>query len=80
VNEILKRISPFAMVLFIIAIQVIALLLANPFQASDIKAFNNPQSVFNPLYYLVLILVFTGFLLLSSGSANGGCYKLSLAS
>lgn len=52
------------MALFIIAIQFIALLLANPFQASDIKAFNNPQSVWNPLYYLLLILVFTAFLLI----------------
>jgi len=60
----LKRISPFAMVLFIIAIQGVALLLAHPFQASDIKAFSDPESVFNPLYYVLLILVFTAFLLL----------------
>ncbi|MGA3359007.1 MAG: presenilin family intramembrane aspartyl protease PSH [Halobacteriota archaeon] len=60
----LKRISPFAMVLFIIAIQGVALLLAHPFQASDIKAFSDPESVFNPLYYVLLVLVFTAFLLL----------------
>jgi presenilin-like A22 family membrane protease len=64
VNEVLKRISPFTMMLFIIAIQVIALLLANPFRASDIQAFSNPESVWNPLYYILLILVFTAFLLL----------------
>jgi presenilin-like A22 family membrane protease len=64
VNEILKRVSPFAMVLFIIAIQLVALLLAHPFQASDIKAFSNPESVFNPLYYVLLVLAFTAFLLL----------------
>jgi len=52
------------MMLFIIAIQVIALLLANPFRASDIQAFSNPESVWNPLYYVVLILAFTAFLLL----------------
>ena len=52
------------MVLFIIAIQGVALLLAHPFQASDIKAFSDPESVFNPLYYVLLILVFTAFLLL----------------
>lgn len=63
-NEVLRRISPFAMVLFIIAIQLIALLLASPFQASGVVAFSNPQSVFNPLYYVVLILIFTAFLLL----------------
>jgi presenilin-like A22 family membrane protease len=60
----LKRVSPFAMVLFIIAIQGVALLLAHPFQASDIKAFNDPESVFNPLYYVLLVLAFTAFLLL----------------
>ena len=59
----LKRISPFAMVLFIIAIQGVALLLAHPFQASDIKAFSDPESVFNPLYYVLLVLAFTAFLL-----------------
>jgi presenilin-like A22 family membrane protease len=60
----LKRISPFAMVLFIITIQGVALLLAHPFQASDIKAFSDPESVFNPLYYVLLVLAFTAFLLL----------------
>jgi presenilin-like A22 family membrane protease len=64
VNEVLKRVSPFAMVLFIIAIQCLALLLAHPFQASDIKAFSDPESVFNPLYYVLLVLAFTAFLLL----------------
>ncbi|MGZ4911583.1 MAG: presenilin family intramembrane aspartyl protease PSH [Halobacteriota archaeon] len=63
-NGVLKKLSPFAMVLFIIAIQLIALLLASPFQMENVRAFNNPESIFNPLYYIVLILVFTGFLLL----------------
>jgi len=64
VNEILKRISPFAMALFIIAIQLVALLLAHPFQVSDVKAFSNPESVYNPIYYFLLVLAFTAFLLL----------------
>lgn len=63
-NEILKRISPFAMVLFIVAIQLVALLLAHPFQVSDVKAFSNPESVYNPIYYFLLVLAFTAFLLL----------------
>jgi presenilin-like A22 family membrane protease len=63
-NEIIKRVSPFVMVLFIIVIQLAALLLAHPFQASDIKAFSNPESVFNPIYYFLLILAFTALLLL----------------
>ncbi len=50
--------------LFIVAIQLIALLLASPFQMANVRAFDNPESIFNPLYYIVLILIFTGFLLL----------------
>ncbi|MDD1720945.1 MAG: hypothetical protein LUP95_03065 [Euryarchaeota archaeon] len=63
-NGILKRLSPFAMALFIVAIQLIALLLASPFEMSNVRAFDNPESVFNALYYIALVLVFTGFLLL----------------
>jgi presenilin-like A22 family membrane protease len=63
-NEILKRVSPFAMALFIVAIQLVALLLAHPFQVSDVKAFSNPESVYNPIYYFGLVLAFTAFLLL----------------
>ena len=63
-NEILKRISPFAMALFIVAIQLVALLLAPPFQASDVKAFSNPESVYNPIYYFLLVLAFTALLLI----------------
>ncbi|MGZ4903461.1 MAG: presenilin family intramembrane aspartyl protease PSH [Halobacteriota archaeon] len=61
---ILKKLSPFAMGLFIVAIQLIGLLLASPFQTSNLRAFDNPESIFNPLYYIVLVLAFTGFLLL----------------
>jgi presenilin-like A22 family membrane protease len=64
VNEVLKRISPFSMMFFIIAIQLVALLLANPFRAANIEAFSNPESVFNPLYYVLLILAFTALLLI----------------
>ena len=62
-DRVLKRISSFAMVFFIIAIQCIGLLLASPFQAAGVIAFSNPESVFNSLYYILLILAFTAFLL-----------------
>ncbi len=51
------------MALFIVAIQLIALLLASPFQMQNVRAFDNPESIFNPLYYIGLILIFTAFLL-----------------
>jgi presenilin-like A22 family membrane protease len=63
-REVLKRISPFAMALFIIATQLVALLLAHPFQASDVKAFSDPESVYNPIYYFLLVLAFTALLLI----------------
>jgi len=63
-NEILKRVLPFAMALFIVAIQLVALLLAHPFRVSNMQAFSNPESVYNPIYYFVLVLAFTAFLLL----------------
>ncbi|MGZ7207989.1 MAG: presenilin family intramembrane aspartyl protease, partial [Halobacteriota archaeon] len=63
-NGILKKLSPFAMGLFIVAIQLIGLLLASPFQTSNLRAFDNPESIFNPFYYIALVLAFTGFLLL----------------
>ena len=47
------------MALFIIATQLIALLLAQPFQASNMQAFSNPESVYNPIYYFLLVLAFT---------------------
>jgi presenilin-like A22 family membrane protease len=51
------------MVFFIVATQCMALLLASSFQAAGVKAFSNPESVFNSLYYILLILAFTAFLL-----------------
>jgi len=63
VDQVLKRISSFAMVFFIVATQCMALLLASSFQAAGVKAFSNPESVFNSLYYILLILAFTAFLL-----------------
>ena len=62
-DQVLKRISSFAMVFFIVATQCMALLLASSFQAAGVKAFSNPESVFNSLYYILLILAFTAFLL-----------------
>ena len=51
------------MVFFILIIQVLGLLLAQPLNSNNVRAFSNPQSVLNPIYYLVLIIAFTLFLL-----------------
>lgn len=49
---------------FILLTSAIALMLATPFEASDVKAFENPESMWNPVYFFVLIIVFTALILL----------------
>jgi len=48
---------------FIVAVQVLALMMAVPMEAGGMQAFEDPESVWNPVYYIVLILVFTAFIL-----------------
>ena len=48
---------------FIIIVQVLALTMAVPMETGGMRAFENPSSVWNPIYYIVLILLFTVFIL-----------------
>lgn len=50
--------------LFIIIVQVLSLLLVSPLIQYGMQAFSNPESVWNPIFYIVLILLFTAALLL----------------
>jgi presenilin-like A22 family membrane protease len=50
--------------LFMVLVQVISLLLVPPLKGYELTAFEDPQSVWNPIYYVVLLLLFTGALLL----------------
>ncbi|MCK4475369.1 MAG: hypothetical protein KAU16_01445 [Methanophagales archaeon] len=49
---------------FIVLTGLIALMLATPFEVSDIKAFQNPESMWNPLYFFLLIICFTALILI----------------
>jgi presenilin-like A22 family membrane protease len=49
---------------FILLTAAIALMLATPFEASDIKAFQNPESIWNPVYFFVLVIGFTALILI----------------
>jgi len=49
---------------FILLTAAIALMLATPFEASDIKAFQNPESIWNPIYFFVLVIGFTALILI----------------
>ncbi|AFD01152.1 Uncharacterized protein conserved in archaea [Methanocella conradii HZ254] len=45
--------------LFLLLVQVISLLLVPPLVGYDLRAFGNPESVWNPIYYVVFLLLFT---------------------
>jgi presenilin-like A22 family membrane protease len=47
----------------LVLVEVIALLLSLPMQTAGITAFEDPESVANPLIFIVILLVFTAFLL-----------------
>ena len=64
----MKRIRDYlllgSMGVFLLAVQVIALLLVDPLSAQHMQAFEDPQSILNPIWYMGLILAFTLFVLL----------------
>lgn len=49
----------------ILVVQITALLLATPMNANDMKAFENPESTANSIFYIGIILVFTFLLLMA---------------
>lgn len=60
-----KKILPLlAMPILLVAVEIGSILLALPVQAAGLAAFEDPDSVANPLIFMVILLVFTGFLLL----------------
>jgi presenilin-like A22 family membrane protease len=59
-----KNIIPLlAMPALLIAVELGALLLSLPVQASGVVAFQDPTSMENPIYFIAILLVFTAFLL-----------------
>jgi presenilin-like A22 family membrane protease len=61
----IKRIIPFlVMPLLLLAVEIGAILFSIPVQAAGITAFEDPASLANPFIFIVILLVFTGFLLL----------------
>ncbi len=52
------------MAVLLVLTQVIAVLLAAPFAASGIKAFQDPESMWNTVYFIILIIGFTALILL----------------
>ncbi len=61
--EIKNLIPLLAMPLLLLAVEIGALLLSLSVKASGIVAFEDPASLENPVIFIVILLVFTGFLL-----------------
>ena len=60
----MKNLIPLlAMPLLLLAVEIGAILLALPIKASGIVAFEDPASLGNPIIFIAILLVFTGFLL-----------------
>ena len=49
---------------FILLTALIALMLATPFEVSDMKAFENPDDPLNPIFFFILIIGFTAVILI----------------
>lgn len=48
---------------FLVLVQILSLLLVPPLTTYDLRAFGDPESVWNPIFYVGLLLVFTAALL-----------------
>jgi presenilin-like A22 family membrane protease len=61
----IKHIIPFlVMPLLLLAVEFGSILISLPVQAAGITAFQDPTSLENPFIFILILLVFTGFLLL----------------
>jgi len=59
-----KNLIPFlAMPLLLIAVEIGALLLSHPVQASGVVAFEDPESMANPVIFIAIMLGFTALML-----------------
>jgi presenilin-like A22 family membrane protease len=57
-------IGPVGLAIFMLVVQVIALLLVSPLKQYQMSAFENPESLWNPIIYVVLIVIYAAVVLL----------------
>lgn len=78
-----SRTPMLVMLLFVIAVQVLAIATMPAFSASGNRIFENPESTANPIIYILFIIGFTALLLiamrLKKGWVVGGFIILSIA-
>ncbi len=53
------------MALFLLIVEVMAALLIEPFQENNMQVFEEPTSVWNPIVYIIIILIFTLLVLIT---------------
>jgi presenilin-like A22 family membrane protease len=78
-----SKIPVLVMLFFVMAVQILALAITPAISASGNRVFEDPTSIANPFAYMLLILVFTGLLLLAMKLKRGwiisGFILLSIA-
>lgn len=63
--SIISKLHVLVMLLFLVAVQLIALAITPAISATDNRVFEDPASVSNPIIYVLFILIFTALLLLA---------------
>ena len=78
-----SKIPVLVMLFFVMVVQILALAITPAISASGNRVFEDPTSIANPFAYMLLILVFTGLLLLAMKMKRGwiisGFILLSIA-
>jgi presenilin-like A22 family membrane protease len=78
------RIQSLSMLFLVIAVQILALAVTPAISAGDSRIFEDPTSASNPVFYMILILAFTAFLLLAIKRNQGwivsGFIQIAIAS
>lgn len=68
------------MPLMLLFVQIIAIILVMPMQAAGLVAFEDPESVANPLIFIGMLLAFTLVLLFLLRTGGGGSSRSSSGS
>jgi presenilin-like A22 family membrane protease len=66
-----SKIQLLVMLSFVVAVQLIALAITPTISASGNRVFEDPASISNPFVYMLIILIFTGLLLLAIRMKSG---------
>ncbi|HOO54480.1 MAG TPA: presenilin family intramembrane aspartyl protease PSH [Methanothrix sp.] len=71
-ETLMERVRPMAvMISFVVAVQILSLALMPPLSKTEVRIFENPESVANPFSYIFLVLGFTLFILMAMKLKKG---------